>query len=144
MQRVAPASWVMKSCCHVILLDQHVASRAELAPCQRATSFALRPQLFINTNDGHARRGQSISMKRKDRDSKHCAQQYGRGHDILLRQLEQNQEENVPREGGREVYLLSRLLKRTVLVARAQTALYLAAALFPLSPKSGTDPAPSL
>ena len=32
-----------------------------------------------------------------------------------------------PREGGREVYLQSRLLKRTVLVARAQTALYLAA-----------------
>ena len=31
------------------------------------------------------------------------------------------------REGGREVYLLSRLLKWTVRVARAQTALYLAA-----------------
>jgi len=37
------------------------------------------------------------------------------------------------REGGREVYLQSRLLKRTVLVARAPTALYLAAGLFPLS-----------
>jgi hypothetical protein len=36
------------------------------------------------------------------------------------------------REGGREVYLQSRLLKRTVLVARAQTALHLAAGLFPL------------
>jgi hypothetical protein len=36
------------------------------------------------------------------------------------------------------------LLKRTVLVARAQTALYLAAGLFPLSIKGGADPAPSL
>ena len=43
-------------------------------------------------------------------------------------------------EGGREVYLQSRLLKRIVLVARAQTALYLAAGLFPLSLKSGADP----
>jgi len=34
---------------------------------------------------------------------------------------------------GREVYLQSRLLKRTVLVAPAQTALYLAAGLFPLT-----------
>ena len=32
-------------------------------------------------------------------------------------------------EGGREVYLQSSLLTRTVLVARAQTALYLAAGL---------------
>jgi hypothetical protein len=39
-------------------------------------------------------------------------------------------------EGGSEVYLQPRLLKRTVLVARAQTALYLAAGLFPLSLKS--------
>jgi len=44
------------------------------------------------------------------------------------------------REGGREVYLQLRLLKRTVLVARAQTALYLAAGLFPLSLESGADP----
>jgi len=44
-----------------------------------------------------------------------------------------------PRQGGREVYLQSRLLKRTVLVARAQTALYLAAGLFPLSLKSGAQ-----
>jgi len=36
------------------------------------------------------------------------------------------------REGGREVYLQSGLLKRTVLVSRAQTALYLAAGLIPL------------
>jgi hypothetical protein len=47
-------------------------------------------------------------------------------------------------EGGREVYLESRLLKRTVLVARAQTALYVAAGLFPSSLKSGADPAPPL
>jgi hypothetical protein len=39
------------------------------------------------------------------------------------------------REGGREIYIQSGLLKRTVLVARAQTALYLAAGLFPLSLK---------
>jgi len=36
-------------------------------------------------------------------------------------------------EGGREVYLQSRLLKRTVLVARAQTALYLAAELLDIT-----------
>jgi hypothetical protein len=32
--------------------------------------------------------------------------------------------DDVPWGGGREVYLQSRLLKRTVLVARAQTALW--------------------
>ena len=42
---------------------------------------------------------------------------------------------------GREVYFQSRLLKRTVLVARAQTSLYLAAGLFLLSLKSGAHPA---
>ena len=43
-------------------------------------------------------------------------------------------------EGGREVKLQLRLLKRAVLVARAQTALYPAAGMFPLSLKSGADP----
>jgi hypothetical protein len=41
--------------------------------------------------------------------------------------------------GGRELYLHSRLLKRTVLVARAQTALYLAAGLFSLSLGGGGE-----
>ena len=45
-------------------------------------------------------------------------------------------------EEGREIYLQSRLLMRTVLNAAAHTALYLAAGLFPLSPKNGADPSP--